>query len=229
MDNGSYVFKPILMLLFVLSLQGCALGRPASLPYDAWNLEFGAPDYMEVWIETAVVADINGHVFQNAGGGLPAYTYPRPASKGVPAQFKGNPKGWPEHPGGKGRHVIGAALPRIVYVRWQSMAEPQTYEVYIVIPQWTRDAMIKGERAYCRAVGKWLTDYRENLIVGLAPGGIAKVWTGGPCLLPIEVMRVKGRVHARGPYGGTSNGKHRPLHEESKAYIEKFGIPYESW
>ncbi|MBB2888900.1 hypothetical protein AF70_00035960 [Pseudomonas sp. KD5] len=31
------------------------------------------------------------------------------------------------------------------------------------------------------------------------------------------------------PLRGTSNGKHRPLSEESKAYIEKFGIPYGSW
>ncbi|MGE8150504.1 DUF2931 family protein, partial [Pseudomonas vancouverensis] len=30
-------------------------------------------------------------------------------------------------------------------------------------------------------------------------------------------------------YSGTSNGQHRPLSETSKAYIEKYGVPYGSW
>jgi hypothetical protein len=63
----------------------------------------------------------------------------------------------------------------------------------------------------------------------LAPGGIAKVWWGGACLNATEVTRVQGTINPERPYVGTSNGKHRPLSEQSNAYIEKFGIPFGSW
>ena len=45
--------------LLALLLTGCASGKN-SLPYDAWRLGFFAPDYMEVWIETADVIDNSG-------------------------------------------------------------------------------------------------------------------------------------------------------------------------
>ena len=64
----------------------------------------------------------------------------------IPDHFKGDPKGWPKHPGGKGRFVRGADLPRLVYVRWQSMAEPQTYEAYLDIPESARQTMLQGEK-----------------------------------------------------------------------------------
>ncbi|PAU58226.1 DUF2931 family protein, partial [Pseudomonas sp. PICF141] len=69
----------------------------------------------------------------------------------------------------------------------------------------------------------------DDIGIGLAPGGIAKVWLGGPCLKSVEIARVVGTINPRGPYEGKSGGKHRPLSETSKAYIEKFGIPYGSW
>ena len=105
---------------------------------------------MEVWIETADVVDINEHVFRGAGSGIPATGYPRGLSKGIPSEFRGKPAGWCENPGGKGRYVRGADLPRLVYVRWQSMAEPQTYEAYIEIPESARDTMLKGEKRLLR-------------------------------------------------------------------------------
>ena len=229
MSKRLCMLKSGVTLLFALLLGGCAFGEHRSLPYDDWSLRFFSPDYMEVWIETADVVDINERVFRGAGSGIPSTGYPRGLSKGIPAHFKGDAKGWFEHPKGKGRYVRGADLPRLVYVRWQSMAEPQTYEAYIEIPKSARNTMLQGEKTFCRADGKWITDYRDMLIVGLAPGGIAKVWLGGQCLLSTEVTRVQGTINPKGPYGGTSNGKHRPLSEESKAYIDKFGIPYGSW
>ena len=228
MHRCSHLLKSAFALLFVL-LGGCASVMSRSLPYDAWSLDFFNPDYMEVWIETASVVDINERVFLRAGSGIPAMGYPRAMSKGVPSEFRGKPAGWREHPGGKGRFVRDADLPRLVYVRWQSMAEPQTYEAYIEIPESARNTMLQGEKTFRRADGKWITDYRDMLIVGLAPGGIAKVWLGGQCLLSTEVIRVQGTINPKGPYGGTSKGKHRPLSDESKAYIDKFGIPYGSW
>ncbi|MGF6154179.1 DUF2931 family protein [Pseudomonas fluorescens] len=229
MFKNSPAVKASVAMLLALLLGGCTTGLGRSMPYDAWSLNFFAPDYMEVWIETADVVDINEHVFRGKGSGIPSFVYPRPLSKGIPTDFRGKPAGWHENPGGKGKRVIGADLPRLVYVRWQSLAEPQTYEAYIEIPESARTTMLKGERAFCGADGKWITDYRKLLIVGLAPGGIAKVYLGGPCLKSTEVTRVQGTINPEGPYGGTSNGKHRPLSEESKAYIDQFGIPYGSW
>lgn len=208
--------------LFGLQLSGCTQSFANSTYNETWSLGFGAPDYMEVWIETADVVDIRERLFRRAGSGI--------ASVYAPSDYKGKPAGWPDNPGrGAGRDVTGADLPRLIYVRWQSLAEPQTYEAYIVIPESAREIMRKPEKAYCRADGKWITDYRDDIGIGLAPGGIAKVWLGGPCLKSVEIARVEGTINPRGPYEGKSGGKHRPLSEVSKAYIEKFGIPYGSW
>lgn len=208
----------LVLLGLILALTGCA----NRLPYDSWRLGLGAPDFMEVWIETADAVDIHDRVFRRAMSGVAAINTPK--------NLKGDPRGWPDRPGsGAGKQVLGADLPRLIYVRWQSLVEPQTYEAYIPIPEATRLAMLKGERTYCAADGKWITDYRDMLTVGLAPGGIARVWVLGACLKPFDVVRVEGTVVKLGPYGGASNGRHRPLSETSKAYIEKFGIPYGSW
>ncbi|MHC8364289.1 DUF2931 family protein [Pseudomonas sp. ZT5P21] len=228
MSKRPWMLKSGFVLLVPL-LGGCAFSNNRSLPYEDWSLRFFSPDYMEVWIETADVIDINERVFRGAGSGIPSTGYPRGLSKGIPIRFKGDAKGWFKNPRGKGRPVTGSNLPRLVYVRWQSVAEPQTYEAYIEIPESARNTMLQGEKTFCRADGKWITDYRDMLIVGLAPGGIAKVWLGGQCLLSTEVTRIQGTISPKGPYGGTSNGKHRPLSEESKAYVEKYGIPYGSW
>lgn len=221
--------KTAMFCLLALLLASCALAERRSLPYDAWSLDFFGRPYMEVWIETADVVDIDGYVFRGAGSGGVTTGYPRAFSKGVPTEFKGKPSGWPKNAGGSGRPVTGANLPRLIYVRWQSQAEPQTYEAYIEIPELARTLMRQEEQAYCGAVGKWKTDYRKLLVIGLAPGGIAKIWVAGPCLASIEITRVQGTINPEGPYGGHSDGKHRPLSEESRAYIDKFGIPYGSW
>ncbi|WP_223484956.1 DUF2931 family protein [Pseudomonas sp. A-RE-19] len=214
--------KYLRIFIVALLLSACSLANSESLPYDAWRLGFSAPNYMEVWIETADVVDIQGQVYRRAMSGNAAIQRP--------SNNSGDPKGWPERPGwGKGKYVTGADLPKKIYVRWQSLVEPQTYQVAIDIPESTREIMRKKEKVFCAFDGKWITDYREALVVGLAPGGIAKVWVLGPCLPPFEVTRVQAEIDPRGPYEGESGGHHRPLSAISKAYVEKFGVPYGSW
>ncbi len=212
-------------MYFLLGILVAGFGLDVSQAADKlpWFLGFGAPDYMEVWIETADVVDIRERVFRRAGAGI--------ASVRTPVDNKGTPAGWPENPGsGAGRDVTGADLPRLIYVRWQSLAEPQTYEAYITISESAREIMRKPENAFCRADAKWITDYRNNMGIGLAPGGIAKVWLGGPCLKSVEIARVEGSVMKEGPYQGKNEGRYAlSLSPESKAYIEKFGIPFGSW
>ena len=222
---------PYLALLIGLLLSACVTASDKPMPYKAWHLGFFAPDYMEAWIETADAVDIHGQIFRGAGGGVVSIGYPTAFNgQEVPKSFKGTPQGWPKNPGaGDGRDVTGSELPKLVYVRWQSLAEPQTYEAYIEIPESARLMMLQGEKAYCRYDDKWITDYRRILSIGLAPGGVAKAWLSAPCLAPVEITRVVGTVDPRGPYEGKSGGRHRPLSATSKAYVERFGIPYGSW
>ncbi|MFT0517579.1 DUF2931 family protein [Pseudomonas faucium] len=220
-DAVSKCLRTLLSLGLLFCLSGCTHGVHR-LPYDSWRLGLFAPNYMEVWIESADAVDVQERVFRRAMSGIAAISTPK--------NLKGNPRGWPKEPGsGAGKQVLGADLPRLLYVRWQSLVEPQTYEAYIVIPEATRQAMLVGEKAYCIFDGKWITDYRDMLSIGLAPGGVARVWLMGACLPALDVARVQGTVVKIGPYDGTSNGRHRPLSDTSKAYIERYGIPYGSW
>jgi hypothetical protein len=177
---------------------------------------------MEVWIETADVVDIQDHVFQRAMSGV--------ASISTPPNNSGDPRGWPKRAGiGKGKNVTGADLPQQIYIRWQSLVEPQTYLMVIKIPEATRDIMRKGEKVFCSFDGKWITGYRDSIGIRLVPGGIAKVWVGGSCMTPIEVATVKAVIDPRGPYEGKSGGEYDSLSDVSKAYVEKYGVPYDSW
>ncbi|WP_445178765.1 DUF2931 family protein [Pseudomonas sp. McL0111] len=206
----------------LLLLSGCTAANSASLPYDAWRLGFSSPNYMEVWIETADVIDMQGIVYRRAMSGVSAIQ--------TPPNNSGDPRGWPLRPGwGKGKYVTGADLPKKIFVRWQSLVEPQTYKMSIDIRDSTREIMRKGEKTFCAADGKWITGYRKAIVIGLAPGGIAKVWATGPCLTPIEITRVQAEVDPRGPYEGKAGGEYDSLSDESKAYVEKFGVPYGSW
>ena len=213
-------FIRIFVAVFLLS--GCTFSNSQSMPYKSWTLGFSAPDYMEVWIETADVVDINDHVYPRAVSGI--------ASMQAPPNNVGNPRGWPKKIAiGGGKRVTGADLPKQIYVRWQSLVEPQTYLMVIKIPESTRELMRKPEKVFCAFDGKWITGYRESIGIRLVPGGIARVWVGGPCMTSIEVTTVKAIIDPRGPYEGKSGGHHRPLSAVSKAYVEKFGVPYDSW
>ena len=211
--------KP-LWILIALTLTGCAngQGRP-DLPYSSWNIGLGAPSHMEVWVESVDVIDRRGLVFERVHSGTVSYT--------------GNPVGWPKRVGGGGgKSISGVDLPEFIFVRWQSLAEPQTYNVRINIPLWVREEMLKPrEVADCSRKEPRPTKiaYLSTFDIILAPGGVAKIWLTGGCLKSIEFGRFEGKVNKVGPYDGTSGGKHRPLSEESKAYIEQFGIPYGSW
>ena len=65
--------------------------------------------------------------------------------------------------------------------------------------------------------------------LGMAPGGIVKMWVGGSCLGFKEVGRFQAEVEPLGPYRGASKGKYVSLEPENKAYVEQHGIPYGSW
>ncbi|MDH0212686.1 DUF2931 family protein [Stutzerimonas stutzeri] len=206
------------LILALLLLGGCAGAErnPGSLPYKYWRLGFLAPDYMEVWVETADVEDIHGNIFYRVGEGT--------VSVHLPTDGTGNAVGW-RKTWGKGRHVNGADLPRRIYVRWQSLAEPQTYRVILDIPERARQLMSERLDPPCPA-----SEYREALALGLAPGGVVRGWVMSTCGGPIEVLRAQAEIEPKGPSQGKTDGQYAlPLEPESRAYIEKHGIPYGSW
>jgi hypothetical protein len=205
----------IFALGLLISLSACANGpRPPKLPYPAWNVGLAAPKHMEVWVESVDVLDQRQFGYFNVHSGVASYT--------------GEVRGWHKG-GGKTMPIHNVDLPEKIYLRWQSLVEPQAYTIGIQIPQWVRDEMVKPHTLFCKWDRKVVTLYRKTLSLGMAPGGIVKVWLGTGCLEHLEVGRFQAKVHPLGPYQGKSNGKYVPLEPENKAYIEKHGVPYGSW
>ncbi|MCP1607619.1 DUF2931 domain-containing protein [Pseudomonas citronellolis] len=212
--------KSLVLMLCLALLGGCAQADKGAgdLPYRYWRLGFLAPDYMEVWVETADVEDTRGRFFPHMGGGT--------VSISTPENLEGNAKGWGPRVGwGGGRYVDGADLPKRIFVRWQSLAEPQTYRVTVDIPERARQLMVERLDPPCP-----YSAYREALTIGLAPGGVVRAWVKSTCGESIEILRAQAEVEPKGPSQGKTDGKYAlPLEPASKAYIEKHGIPYGSW
>ncbi|MBO2931026.1 DUF2931 family protein [Metapseudomonas otitidis] len=205
----------LFIALLLLPLSGCASGGP-KLPYPTWYIGLGAPRYMEVWVESVDVVDRRDLAFERVHGGVAAYN--------------NRTEGWWEG-GGKMKPINNVDLPNIIFVRWQSLVEPQVYNVRINIPQWVREEMLTPHSEYCSVTKQVDTSYRKMIGIGLAPGGIAKAWVGGACLPFMEIGRFVGVVEPRGPSQEQTGGKYAwpELEPASKAYIEEHGIPYDSW
>ena len=111
--------------------------------------------------------------------------------------------------------VNNVDLPDRIFLRWQSLAEPQTYKINIKIPQWVCDEMVRPERVFCRGSKEWIDDYRDIVTLGMAPGGIVKVWVGGACLGFTEVGRFQAEIEPLGPH---KNGNYRYYRAPNPAY-----------
>jgi len=121
--------------------------------------------------------------------------------------------------------MTGLDLPYVVSLRWQSLVEPQTYHALFTVPDWARAKMIERLLAECPVSGR-TSDYRKDLTIGLAPGGVVKVWIMGPCLDLIEVMTLQAEIEPKGPYQGQMKGQYAlPLTDVTQAYIAKYGVP----
>ncbi|MDL2200243.1 DUF2931 family protein [Halopseudomonas aestusnigri] len=218
------------LAILLASLAACSqqsaseyMPAPANLPFERWYIGLFAPDYMEVWVEQIDVTDRQGFTYYNVHGGVAAIN--------TPPDNRGDPSGWPERVGtGKTMPMINIDLPTEVSVKWQSLAEPEAYEVTLAIPQWVNDEMLKPKSAYCRWRDAHVVQHRDIISIGLAPGGVAKAWLIGPCLPAMEVARAQGKVRELGPYNGKSNGEfYRPPSPNAQHYIDTHGIPFGSW
>ncbi len=211
----SRVKRLSLLLGLLFSLCACASGpKPPKLPYTSWYVGLAAPRHMEVWVEGVDVIDMRGMAYFRVHGGV--------------AGFTRKVEGWHQG-GGKTMPVNNVDLPDRIFLRWQSLAEPQTYKINIKIPQWVRDEMVKPERVFCAADQKEVTLYRNRVNLGMAPGGIVKVWVGAGCLGYKEVGRFQAEIEPLGPHKNGNHRYYRAPNPEAKAYIDQHGIPYGSW
>ncbi|GLQ50524.1 DUF2931 family protein [Dyella flava] len=201
-----------------LWLAGCALTQSTprnGLPYDSWYLGFQAPARMEVWLETADIEDTQGKILVGMMQGTVALAY------------HDNPEGWGDRiPSGKGRDIYNAGLPKRIYVRWQSLVEPQTYHAIIDIPDQARRIMLT-DIPPDKPGG--LSGTRRFLSIGLAPGGWIKAWLLGPGSPPVEVLCMRAQIEPKGPYQGHYNGEYVRLNPEIQDYLKTHTIPYDSW
>ncbi|PNB67979.1 hypothetical protein C1X64_31035 [Pseudomonas sp. GW456-E7] len=208
----------ILVVGFLFSLCACASGPkpypPPKLPYSNWYIGLAAPRFMEVWVETVDVLDQRKLPFFHVFGGVAGYTR--------------QPEGWHKG-GGKMKPVNNVDLPERIFLRWQSLVEPQAYKIRIPIPQWVRDEMVKPERVFCAADQANVTLYRNRITLGMAPGGIVKVWVGAGCLGFKEVGRFQAEIEPLGPHRNGNGIYYRAPTPEAQAYIKEHGIPYGSW
>ncbi|EJM13528.1 Protein of unknown function (DUF2931) [Pseudomonas sp. GM18] len=217
--------KVLVTLLCTLFMAGCQSAESLSANNDPksqwWELAFTEPYYMKAWVEDSAVEDINGKLFQHTGGGT--------AAGGEPENGKESARGW-HAVGSAAKAVVGADLPKRIYVRWQSIVEPQTYHVWLDIPDQARELMRSSTNQRCPASPEQESRYMASIYLGLAPGGVVQVWVRNACHQPIKVARAQAEVEPLGPSQGKNEGRYAyPISENSKRYIEKYGIPYGSW
>ncbi|WP_275666962.1 DUF2931 family protein [Dyella terrae] len=126
-----------------------------------------------------------------------------------------------------GTTIDSAGAPMQVFVRWQSLAEPQTYRWQFTVPASVRQALVKQEAITWR--GRAETSCRQNISIGVAPGGRTVVWINGIGMPAVEVMRGQAEVEPLGPWQGRGKEYAYPLSGPAKQYIQEHGIPYGSW
>ncbi len=210
--------RSTLLVALFFCLTACAadpgLPQRPSLPYDTWYVGLAAPKHMEVWVESVDVIDRRGYFYSHVFGGVASYT--------------GKVEGWHKG-GGATKSVNNVDLPERISVRWQSLVEPQTYKLNIKIPQWVRDEMLKPTHMYCAPARRDMTLYPHTLTLGMAPGGIVKVWLGAGCLGYKEIGRYQAEVEPLGPHRNGNGIYYRAPTPASQAYIEQNGIPYGTW
>ncbi|MFJ2485517.1 DUF2931 family protein [Pseudomonas sp. NPDC087639] len=220
-----WVSKSKAVLFGVLLLAGCQTGSSESGAKDPkspwWQIGFVEPSYMKIWVEDSSVLDIKNLMFFRVGG--------KSAAGGEPEDGTESARGWGTV-SGSGMPVTGADLPRMIFVRWQSISEQKTYKGFIEISEEARQLMVKSTHQRCPETPERTARYMATLYVGLAPGGVLQAWVRDSCHRPIEVAHAQGEIEPLGPQQGKHGDRYAyTMSEKAKRYIEEYGIPYGSW
>lgn len=213
----------LVLLLGLLMLAACKIDllSGANDPKSGtWSVDHHAPSYMQGWVEFSAVEDINGRMFRSVGGSI---------GTGDPGLDQEYAKGW-QVMGGDFFPVSGADLPKRVFVRWQSIVEQKTYKGWVDIPEDARSIMRGSTARRCPDWPDHAANFSAGMYIGLAPGGVMKVWVENNCGHNILVAGAQAEIEPLGPSQGLTQGQFAyPIREPSKRYIERYGIPYGSW
>lgn len=205
-------------LLLLVSLSVCAGPSPDAMDGKSefcpqWTVGVVTPAYMETWVEALEVRDDRGGVF-NIPQGM--------------AEELDQTVGWGRiGPGANTGVYIRKSAPEEIYVRWQSLVEPQTYTWRFIVPDSLRKALTTEVPMVWQ--GKSVQGCRTNIAIGVAPGGHVVVWNAGLGFEPVEVMRGQADVEPLGPDQGKYGGRYVRIGDKAKQYIAEHGIPYDSW
>ncbi|WP_430388160.1 DUF2931 family protein [Dyella sp. 20L07] len=208
---------PFLVLLGLLVLLPACASEPRggiqSSLCGPWAVRVFAPGYMEAWVEALDVKDDRGDVYD--------------LREGMAGEL-GQVAGWGYVGGGGGTpHPSTAGAPVEMYLRWQSLAEPQTYTWHFAVSEELRRSLVKKE------LGTWMgkpeVGCRDSIAISVAPGGRVVVWNAGLGFEPVEVMRGQADVEPLGPGQGWGKGYAYPLSDKAQQYVNEHGIPYGSW
>ncbi|MCX4178129.1 DUF2931 family protein [Enterobacter sp. HSTU-ASh6] len=141
------------------------------LPYDHWQFNFFYPVNLPALVTMVYLedGDIRESIFRRLDP-----TEPSQSSVGT----------WSQRVGGFSANFnISKALPVRMTVCWDSVIDKKAYETEIWFSRETWQQMLT---AYPDAYKPGKTYYRDNMIIGLAPGGTVRVWledNGDPVVL----------------------------------------------
>ena len=72
--------------------------------------------------------------------------------------------------------------------------------------------------------------FSQSLTLGLAPGGVIRVWVQDNCSNNVLVGHGQAQIEPLGPYQGSNQGRYaEKIDKNSERYVERWGIPYGSW
>ena len=224
MAVGKQRLKTAFVLLSLLMLSACEndpLSGANDPKDDTWSIDFVGPSFMQGWLELIVVEDMKGRLLGGpSGGGLGAN------HEGLDKEYA---RGW-EREIGNYYSMTGADLPKRIYVRWQSIIEQITYTGWVTISEDARSIMRGSTARRCPDRPEQPARFYQSLTLGLAPGGVIRVWVQDNCSNNVLVDHGQAQVEPLGPYQGRNQGRYAyPVDENAKRYVERWGIPYGSW
>lgn len=205
-----------LALAFALLSTACSTGAQTSFNAGSpqshaghlpWTISHLAPDHMEAYLNGIVVFDIRNRMNPSAVRGSPSMGRPAPGDEIT--------VGWPSSPGWGSVTPVKLDLPKKLIISWRSFVDQHEYYAQIEIPEHARQQMKVSHRIECFKSDGPRDHYRNNLVVGIAPGGIVKLWLNGQCLDAVEIGRYEGERDASERKGYSS----RPLSDKTKAYL----------
>lgn len=198
------VVSMMIMAGVIAALTGCAAWSNDDID---WDISIAAPQHYKIWL-------LNAHLEKSG-----IRSWRGPIGGGVECCWKG-----PNGPFGSGGPMD--PFPNLIALHWFSFAEQKYYSTLLKIPPDLEERMrvpaptktLQGEVRYLP---------RNNLVLGLAPGGEVVVWIMSQKSNAEEVMRVPA-VEVEGNLNAFKVRTEDYLKEHG-AYLQEHGIPLEGW